>query len=138
MKKRWGYKPSYDPKIDLLSAIDAKQFPASERELIQHIGQILSGLMMYLIKFEAAIELSEFCDVAMYDDRKKAKGGPYQPTRMYTLWQSMAISTGALMVYHFYMAIEGIRRSITGAPVFSSKLDHTASGSKAKAAVPKS
>jgi hypothetical protein len=123
-KKRWRARKGYDPKLDFPPKIQVESFPSGERETIAHVTGLLSLLWQYLITFESAIELYEFCSVQRYKEKKANPDGGYQPKHMYHEWQFMAVRDGALTLYHFAKAVEGIRRSQAGAPMFRGYVDH--------------
>ena len=104
--------------------ISTSFFPDREAEAIGHLSLALSSLNSYVINFEAALALFDFCGAI-----RAASGvppqGPLSDRIMLMSWRFLAARDGAMTIFHFGKTLQAIRRfGFSNCPTFKAKLDH--------------
>jgi hypothetical protein len=102
--------------------IDRSHIPAEEMPAFLHVMELLANLALYERRFLLAVYLYEYsveaareiADFATLELSLWTTGG----------WQSMAGRDGALSLYHFGSAIEGLKGSLRPCPALNAKVDN--------------
>lgn len=101
--------------------IDSDRIPADQMPALLHICELLAELGLYQRHFMLAVYLFEYstqaafeiADFAILEDSLWTTGG----------WQMMAARDGALTIYHFGRAAEGLQNSLSFCPALSEQID---------------
>jgi hypothetical protein len=102
--------------------VDRSRIPASQMEAFLHVMTLLAELGLYERHFLQAVYLyeysaeaaSEITDFATLELSLWTTGG----------WQMMAGRDGAMTIYHFGSAIEGLQNSLNDCPALNAQVDH--------------
>ncbi|MFN0043496.1 MAG: hypothetical protein ACKVSF_09840 [Alphaproteobacteria bacterium] len=103
--------------------INRSRIPAEQMPTFRHIVQLLANLNLYEQNLLLAVYLYEYSQSASWELRDDF-------TRLESVtwttggWQLMAARDGALTIYHFGRAIEGLRDSFRGCPALRDQVDH--------------
>jgi hypothetical protein len=117
------------PDIPILSnvyegvpQIDRSRIPADQMPAFLHIVQLLAELNLYERNLLLAVYLYEYSQTAGWELRNDFARMEWA---LWTTggWQLMAARDGALTIYHFGRAIEGLRNSLGFCPALSSQVD---------------
>jgi hypothetical protein len=103
--------------------IDRSCIAVDQMAALLHICQLLAELGLYERRFLLAVYLYEYCQTAGWELRNDWQK---MERSLWTTggWQQMAARDGALTIYHFGRAIEGLRESFRGCPALSDRVDH--------------
>jgi hypothetical protein len=101
--------------------IDRSRIPADQMDAFLHIVTLLAELGLYERHFLQAVYLYEYCrhaaseitDFATLELSLWTTGG----------WQMMAGRDGAMTIYHFGSAIEGVQNSLNYCPALNVQVD---------------
>jgi hypothetical protein len=103
--------------------IDRGRIPADQMAAFLHVSQLLAELGLYERRFLLAVYLYEYSQTAgweLRDDWEKMEWSLWTTGG----WQQIAARDGALTIYHFGRAIEGLRESFRPCPALSDQVDH--------------
>lgn len=103
--------------------IDRNRIPEDQMVAFLHISQLLAELGLYERRFLLAVYLHEFSQTAGWElrnDWQKMERSLWTTSG----WQQIAARDGALTIYHFGRAIEGLRESFHACPTLSERVDH--------------
>ena len=116
------------PSIPILSnayegppKIDRSSIPVQEMPSFLHIQTLLAELGLYERHLLLAVYLYEYSTQAAHEITDFAK----LEWALWTTggWQSMAARDGAMTIYHFGCAIDGIKNSLPTSPALNGKVD---------------
>jgi len=104
--------------------IDRGRIPADQMAAFLHVSQLLAELSLYERRFLLAVYLYEYCQTAGWElgenDWQKLEWSLWTTGG----WQQIAARDGALTIYHFGRAIEGLRESFRPCPALSDQVDY--------------
>jgi hypothetical protein len=103
--------------------IDRSRIPAAQMAAFLHLSQLLAELGLYERRLLLAVYLYQYAQTAGWELRNDWKRMEFS---LWTTggWQQIAARDGALTIYHFGRAIEGLRESFGACPALSSQVDH--------------
>jgi hypothetical protein len=104
--------------------LDRSRIPPEEMPAFLHIVQLLAGLRRYEHELRLAVYLFEYSQQAAHE----VSDFTTRELALWTTggWQSMAARDGALTIYHFGRAIQGLQSSFRFCPTLRDLVDHEA------------
>lgn len=104
--------------------LDRTSIPADEMPTFLHVFTLLAELGHYERNLLIAVYLYEYSTQAAYEIPDFAT----LELSLWTTggWQSMAGRDGAMTIYHFGCAIDGLKNSLQGCPTLNAKVNHRA------------
>ena len=102
--------------------IERSHIAAGEMPALLHVVTLLAELGRYERHLLLAVYLYEYSQTAAFEIKDFAR----LEWALWTTggWQSMAARDGALSIYHFGRAIEGLKNSLRFCPTLNAKVDH--------------
>jgi hypothetical protein len=103
--------------------IDRNLIPADQMEAFLHTVNLLAELGLYERHFQLAVFLYEYSQTAAWEISNDFARLEWS---LWTTggWQQMSGRDGALTIYHFGCAIEGLQNSLSGCPALHALVDH--------------
>lgn len=113
-----------------LPDLDSSNLSDEEGSAVFRLHSSLNALPNYIKDFEAALQLFDFCEVqyALIAQRRNAQAlleHDEANRDVFSAWCSLAARDGAMTIFHFGKAMEGIKASIRTCPSVEAKMDRS-------------
>jgi len=111
------------------------KIPAAELPAAENLGSSLYSVLAFLDVFQLDLQLYDYCMANFWRLEQQDKeiippaqlpAELAQMHKLYLSWRGIPVRDGALQIYHFAVALDGIRKTLSMCPTVRDRVDHQA------------